>query len=55
MMSSFINTKYYNGGGVTDYIVRKTQAFTRLKELEEHIAYEFIVHQVLNQLPTSYG
>lgn len=38
-----------------DILVRKVQAFVRLKELEVAIADEYIADQVLNRLPTSFN
>lgn len=46
-MSSFINTKYNNTGGVQNFIMTEIQASARLKEVDE-----FIVHQMLNKLHT---
>lgn len=53
-MSSFMKTKDDNVSGIRDFILRKIQATTRLKELEVPIVDEFIVHKVLNKLPTSF-
>lgn len=53
-MSSFMNTKRDNADEVQDFILRKIQDSARLKELEVPIVDEFIVHQILNQLPTSF-
>lgn len=53
-MSFFIDTIYDNLGGIQDLTLRKIQAFTRLKELEVRIDDDFIVHQVLNELFTSF-
>lgn len=56
--NSFMNTKYDIVGGYEVFILRKIQASIRVKELDDlqliNIANEFIVHNVLNKLSTSF-
>lgn len=57
-MSYFMNNKYDNVGGVRDVILRNILASTRLKKFDVPIVInrdnEFVVHKILNQLPTSF-
>lgn len=49
-----MNIKYDNVTEIRNFIQRQIEASTRLKELELPIAEDVIMHQVLNQLHSSF-
>lgn len=55
LMSYSMNIEYGNVREIQNFILWNIQAAATLKGLKVHIVGEYIVHQVLNQFPSSYN